>query len=215
METNELIATLSREPRAGAMLKTPAWFGSRLLLALLAYGIGAQVVLGLRPDLGQQLLRPAFVLEIMLLASLTLASAIAAVYAMYPDVRQRVRLLQVPYAIFALLALFLLFQLFMPADARMVTSASEEIHSIECILCIAGVALLPSAVIFGLLRKGASVHPFKAGSLAVLAASGLGCLTLRLAEADDSLLHLAVWHYLPTLVFAAVGAIAGGRLLKW
>lgn len=215
METNELIATLSREPRAGTALKKPAWFGSRLLLVLLAYGIGAQLVLGLRPDLGQQLLRPAFVVEIMLLASLTLAGAIAAIYAMYPDVRQRLWLLWVPYMVSALLAAFLLFQLFMPADVRMVLPAPEAAHRMECALCIGAVALLPAAAIFGLLRKGASVHPFKAGSLAVLAASGLGCLTLRLAEANDSLLHLAVWHYLPTLIFAALGAAAGRQVLKW
>lgn len=215
MDTDELIAALSREPRARPMLKTPAWFGSLLLLVLLAYGGVAQLVLGLRPDIGVQLARPAFALEVLLLVSLTLVSAIAAIHAMYPDVRRRSWLLRAPYAIFAVLAALLSLQLFMPADARMILPAPEAAHGMECALCIGAVALLPAAAIFGLLRKGASVHPVGAGSLAVLAAAGIGCLTLRLSEVNDSLLHLAAWHYLPTLIFAALGAAAGRWLLKW
>ena len=85
----------------------------------------------------------------------------------------------------------------------------------ECALCIGSVALIPSALIFALLRKGASVRQFQAGSFAVLAASSIGCLTLRLAEANDSMMHLASWHYGPTVLFAALGAALGKILLKW
>jgi len=79
----------------------------------------------------------------------------------------------------------------------------------------AATAIVPAALIFALLRKGASVRPLRAGSFAVLAASGLGCLTLRLSEANDSLVHLVDWHYLPTLLFAVIGALVGRYLLRW
>jgi hypothetical protein len=49
----------------------------------------------------------------------------------------------------------------------------------------------------------------------VLAASGVGCLTLRLAELNDSIEHLLQWHYVPTLLFAAGGAMIGKWLLRW
>jgi hypothetical protein len=85
----------------------------------------------------------------------------------------------------------------------------------ECALCIAAVALIPSALLFALIRKGATIRPLQAGSFAVLAASSVGGLTLRLAEANDSLMHLVVWHYLPALLFATLGAVIGKKLLRW
>ena len=89
----------------------------------------------------------------------------------------------------------------MPADERMVLPAPGA-HAMECALCIASVAIIPSAWIFTLLRKGASIRQAQSGAYAVLCASAIGCLTLRLAEANDSMLHAASWHYLPTLLFA-------------
>jgi hypothetical protein len=59
------------------------------------------------------------------------------------------------------------------------------------------------------------VHPLQAGAFAVLTASTIGALTLRLAEENDSIVHLVQWHYLPTLFFAVLGAFAGKWLLKW
>ncbi len=213
MDTAALIASLSSEaPRP--RLKPPGYFGRRLAALLLAYGFGAQYLLHLRPDLPAQLMRPAFAAEIALLALLTLASAASAILAMYPDLHQKRWMLNLPYVIFTLLAGLVFIQLAMPADARMIIPPSGG-HTMECALCIASVAIFPSGVMFGLMRRGASVHPWRAGSFAVLAASGIGCLTLRLAEANDTLMHLAIWHYLPTLSFATLGALAGRYLLKW
>ncbi len=108
----------------------------------------------------------------------------------------------------------IIYQLFLPVDARMVMPKAGA-HGLVCALCIASVALIPSAMLFWLIRKGANVRPLQAGSFAVLAASAIGALTLRLAEANDSMLHLASWHYLPTFLFAVLGALLGKQLLKW
>lgn len=213
MKTAELIARLSKEapkPR----LKPPAYFGTRLGFVLAAYGVGTQSFLHLRPDLIAQFNRPMFSIEIFLLAALTISSTIAAILSMYPDNYQKPHLLKLPYMVFGALIAFILSQLAIPHDARMVMPDAKA-HGIECALCIASVALVPSGVIFGLLRKGAIVNPLRAGSFAILAASGIGCLTLRLAEANDSLMHLVTWHYLPTLLFASLGALLGKSLLKW
>lgn len=213
MKTAELIATLSQEaPKE--RLRTPGYFGWRLGAVMAAYGVGAQFFLNLRPDLLTQLMRPMFALEIALLVLLTITSAAASIFAMYPDMHQKRWALTLPYGVFTALVLFIVSQLLMPHDPMMVIP-SLGVHGMKCALCIAGVALIPSAFIFVLMRKGASVHPFRAGSFGVLAASGIGCLTLRLAEANDSLMHLTQWHYLPTLLFAALGALIGKWLLKW
>ncbi|MFZ1295113.1 MAG: NrsF family protein, partial [Pseudomonadales bacterium] len=193
---------------------SPGYWGVRLVAVLVIYAVGIQFILGLRPDLVVQFERPAFAAEAALLVALLLASAVASVLAMYPDAFQKPRFLLLPHAVCFLLSLLIVRQMFMLPDVRMVMPATSEAAT-ECALCIAAVAMIPSALIFILLRKGASVRQYQAGAFALLAAGSIGCLTLRLAEANDSMLHLAAWHYLPTLLFAALGAVVGKQLLKW
>lgn len=213
--TADLIASLSAEVKASPKIARPTVWAVRLLVIYAAYALGAQLYLGFRPDLMVQLLRPLFALEIVLLWALLISSIIASVLSMYPDAYQKPQLLKLPYVVFCVLFLLMAFQLLMPVDPRMLLDHSVDAHSIECALCIASVAIIPSALIFALLRKGASVRPLQAGSFAVLAASAIGGLTLRLAEENDSIIHLVQWHYVPTLLFAALGALAGKWLLRW
>jgi hypothetical protein len=212
--TLDLIARLSSEAKPSRPLRAPGYWCVRLFMVLALYAVAAQLLLGLRPGLAVQFTRPFFALEIALLSLLLLTSGVASVLAMYPDAHQKPQLLKLPYGVFFLLAALVLSQLLMPRDMRMVMPEAAA-HGVECALCIASVALIPSALIFALLRKGASIRQFQAGSFAALAASSIGCLTLRLSEANDSLVHLASWHYLPTLLFASIGAYAGKWLLKW
>lgn len=214
-DTNTLIAELSQDAsKKNAWQRTPVKISAKLVVVLAAYGIAVQYFLGLRSDLSMQLTRPWFDLEIFLLFALTLSSVIAAVIAMYPDAYQKPRWLNLPYVIFIALVVLVISQLGMPFDARMVMPKPGA-NAMECALCIGSVAMLPSALLFGILRQGASVRPMQAGAFAVLASSAIGCLTLRLSESNDSLMHLASWHYLPTLIFAIVGALIGKWLLKW
>ena len=212
--TIDLIASLSAEAKPTKRVGTPAVGLTRLLAVLALYAAGCQIFQGLRPDLGMQLSRPLFTLEILLLSLVLLSSVFASVLAMYPDAYQKSQFLKLPYVIFSLLVGLVGFQLLMPHDAGMVMPEASG-HGMKCALCIASLAFVPSALIFALLRKGASVHPFQAGSFAVLAASSIGCLTLRFAEANDSIMHLVQWHYVPTLLFSAFGALAGKWLLRW
>ena len=213
-DTQTLISTLSREVAPSAPMPTPRYWALRLVAVLMAYGVVTQWVLGIRPDLAMQWTRPLFVVEIGLLVALVLASAIAGILTMYPDAYQKRTLLRLPYLVFLLLAGLIAFQLGMPADVRMVIPQTFP-YAMECTLCIGSAALIPAALLFMVLRKGASVHPFQAGIFAVLTASSIGCLTLRLSESNDSMMHLALSHYLPTLFFAALGAVVGKMLLKW
>lgn len=213
MNTDALIDALSKEapiPR----LRGPGHYAARLATVLAIYVAVVVPLQGLRPDLAMQFTRPLFLAEVALLLAIATTSMTAAVLSMYPDSNQKPVALKLPYALFVVLAAFIAAQGFLPMDARMVLPKPGA-HTIECSLCIAALALAPSALIFRLLRKGASVQPWRAGSLAVLASSALGCLMLRLAEDNDSLMHLAQWHYLPTLLFAALGAFVGKVLLRW
>lgn len=212
--TDDIIKDLSNEINVDSSMPAPAYWNVRLLSVLLFYAALVQLFLGFRTDLWMQFSRPLFTLEITLQLLLLVSSTVACVLSMYPDAYQKTWFLSVPYAVFLAQTVFLLLQLLMPQDARMVMPEPST-HAMECAICIASVALVPSAMIFAILQKGASVRPWRAGAYAVLAASAIGCLTLRLSEANDSIAHLLYWHYLPTVIFATVGAWLGRYLLKW
>lgn len=212
MNTNELIASLSKQAPA-QQLGTPRYYVLRLIAVLVTYAVGAQLALGLRPDVLAQLTQPAFTIEILLLLLLSASSVCCAVLSMYPDMHQRnPAVLNMPFVSFALLAAFILLQLLLQQELLSVTLT---MHGIECAICIAIVAVIPSALIFALLRKGTSIHALSSGAFAMLAAAGIGGLTLRLSEVNDSLMHVAGWHYLPTLLCAGFGAWIGKIVLKW
>ncbi len=213
-DTQTLITRLSSEVNAKKPMQSATYQTFRLMAVLALYAVATQSVIGIRTDLSLQFTRIYFTAEIILLAALAVSSVIASVIAMYPDSYQKPKLLLLPYAIFILLTFLIGFQLFLPPDANMVMPLPDS-HTVECALCIGVVAIVPSAIIFAIIRKGASVHPLQAGSFAVLSASAIGCLTLRLAEAIDSIPHLVIWHYLPTIIFACIGALIGKCLLKW
>jgi hypothetical protein len=186
----------------------------RIFIWMGIYTITCQFFLGFRPDLSVQLTQPLFVIEIVLLALLLLSSVISSVLIMYPDVYQKSHLLHLPYGVCVLLVGVLVLQL-LTSQGEYILATVAGTHGMQCTLCIAAAAIIPSAVLFMVLRKGASVRQFQAGSLAVLASSAIGCLTLRLAEENDSIMHLIQWHYIPTCAFAVVGALAGKWLLRW
>ncbi len=184
------------------------------MVVLGVYGGAVQYFLGLRPDLLLQLTRPLFALEIGLLVLLVLTSVVAAILSMYPDIYQRPVLFKLPYGVFIGLAALMTAQLLLPHDAAMVFPPPGS-PEMECALCIGIVALIPAALLFAIARKGASVQRLQSGFFTVLAASGVGCLTLRVAEMNDSIVHLLQWHYLPTVVFSTLGALLGNWLLRW
>lgn len=213
IDTKQLIQELSAQATPVKAVRPHVW-ASRLIAVLLVYAGAAQWWLGIRPDLATQLERSLFIAELFLLAAMLISAAIASVLAMVPDTYQKKNLLKLPYIISGLMLALVTFQLLMPQDARMVMP-DETSHTIECAMFIAMASMLPAALIFVLLRKGATIMPKNAGALAVIASASIGALTLRLAEADDYIIHLLTWHYIPSILFAGLGALIGRWMLRW
>ncbi len=213
--TDDLIKQLAQEPKPAKRLLKPGQHIALLLGVLLIYAISAQFYLGLRPDLIHRLTDFWYEAEITALWFLILTSAFASIAAMAPDAYQKPIALQLPYIVFAVLIVILGTQMLTTHDMAKLAEEMSDMAGLECSVCIALLSAIPSAFVFAILKKGASVRPFMSGSFAVFTATGIGCLTLRLGEANDSLMHLTQWHYLPTLVFAIIGAFIGKCLLKW
>lgn len=214
-KSHDLIEQLSSEIKPVNPISPPLIWGLRLVVILLVYGVGMQIFSGIREDVSDQFQRPLYVIEIIILLSLLLTSVFAAVLSIYPDVYQKPHYLRLPHIILLVLIIALISQLFVPNTSDMIIPNIQHPHALECTLSIAAIAFIPALLIFVIIRKGAVVHQLEAGSFAVLAASAVGCLVLRLAEANDSIGHLLIWHYLPTFAFACAGAFIGKAILKW
>ena len=214
VDTKQLIQELSADATPVKRVR-PRGYAVFLLAVLSLYALCAQCwFVGFRPDLALQLQRPLFVLELLLLAGMLVSSAVASVYAMLPDGIFSPWRMRLAYLFSGGMLALAVFQLFLPHDPRMVMPDADS-HTHECTLYIALSSLMPAALVFALLRKGASVMPLQAGVLAVIAAVSVGAITLRLAEANDEMTHLLAWHYLPSLFFAGLGAVLGRYLLRW
>jgi hypothetical protein len=213
-DINNLIHQLAQDTKPAKAALNPRTLALQLVAVLAIYALGAQWALGVRPDIILRLTEFWYEAELVLLLFLILTSALAGITAMYPDKLQKPALLKLPYVVFGALLLLILGQYFfmLPNGLSMI---GIETQGIACSICIAAVSIIPSALMFAFLRRGASIHPLQAGAFAVFTATGIGLLTLRIAEPNDVLLHMALWHYLPTFLFAVLGAALGKWLLKW
>ncbi|MAR56996.1 MAG: hypothetical protein CMM93_07420 [Rickettsiales bacterium] len=213
METTDLISQLSQNgPRRP--LKSPFYYASIICVCLFSFGLVAQCYLGLRDDLALQLTNPLYILECGLLLALSISSVFAALISMYPDYYRHRSLLPIPFLLFVAIAGLMAWQ-WVTVPLPSMGDITFSPHTYECTICIAIMAVPSSLALFWFMQRGASITPSRAGAYATLAATGMACLVMRLEEYANSIPHFVTWHYLPTLIFAAFGALIGNKLLKW
>jgi hypothetical protein len=165
---------------------------------------------GLRPDLAERLHDLWFVAELAALCGICIITLLSAALLAFPDLHQKRKLAWAPAWVFTLFVIILFF-----AGQADGLAAPLPMHSFECTLGIAMMALLPAAWTFYTLRRYASTHYRLAGSIALLSAFSIGALWLRLHEVTDSITHVIEWHYLPMLGIGVTGLWLGKRLLRW
>lgn len=209
--TADLINSLSQESKALKPLPKPSCLVFIFVIFATIYFIAAQIFIGVRSDILIKLSQPFFVAEILLMTVLFLSCVVSAVLMIYPDGYQRTQFFKSPYLALALLAVFFSAE-FLLQNADELVAISN--HKISCSLCIAAITVLPSFGFFYILRKSANINPMRAGIIAVIAASTIGCINLRFAEQNDLLSHLFIWHYFPIIIFALIGAALGKFILK-
>ena len=73
---------------------------------------------------------------------------------------------------------------------------------------------LLAGALFGL-RHGAPTRPAVAGAIAGMLSAGFAATLYASHCTDDSPLFVATWYTVATALVAAVGALAGSRLLRF
>jgi len=84
-----------------------------------------------------------------------------------------------------------------------------------CLMSIPAIAAAPLAIILLAMRAAAPARPVRAGAIAGLLAGGLAAFFYAAHCFDDSPLFVSTWYTLGIGFVTGVGALLGGRLLRW
>ncbi|CAG4884083.1 conserved membrane protein of unknown function [Georgfuchsia toluolica] len=207
---DQLVAELAGDATTVKPAPHPYLLSLKWIVVAAVYLALSLLLSGLRPDLAQALRQPWFSAEIVALLLIFIATSVDAALLAFPDLHQKRGLAFLPLWVFALFVLVLAFA--WRADSP---PAPPPEHTFQCTIGIVLLALLPAAWMFLVMRKVASTHGLWAGSIAALSAFSVGALWLRLHEANNSIVHVVEWHYLPMLACGLIGLWLGKLLLKW
>jgi hypothetical protein len=212
MDTDQLIRTLAAD---NAHHARPV--GVVLALALLAAApISVALflaVLGVRPDVMTAMRNPFFDLKFVVTLALAISAIAVSLHLSRPEASLRAWswLLLIPVGILvAGIGSEMMLPQRLPMMTRLIGSNSK--------ICMSSIPLISlpllAAALIGL-RHGAPARPAVAGAIAGLLSAGLAATLYAAHCTDDSPLFVATWYTLATALVTAIGALAGGKLLRF
>lgn len=212
MKTDDLIRALAADrepagPAPGYALALAGAIGFVLSVLLFMW------LVPLRPNLDEAVRSLPFMLKPIEMGILVVVSAIVVVRLARPGAplgRTLIAAALVPAIMVAAVAIELMQ---VPRAEWLVKLAGQ--HWYVCVLNMVLLSLpILAALLFGL-RFGAPTRPTLAGAGAGLLSGALAA-SLYIAHCpDDSPLFVAAWFTLAIAIATAIGALAGGRLLRW
>jgi hypothetical protein len=169
---------------------------------------GGFIVFGVRPDLGSAVQNPTFLLRAALAILLGGASTLSALLASVPGM-DRPWCRAIP-ALMAALSAAVFITVLLSGNAGV---AGLGVTCVERILAF---SLVPSALVFRAVRRGAPLAAGWVGTLAAVSALAPGAFAIQFICRHDDPLHILIWHYIPVAIAASVGAVLGRRrLTSW
>lgn len=212
METDQLIRTLAAD---SAHRARPVGFV--LALALLAAAPVSMAMffaeLGVRPDVMTAMHNPFFDLKFAVTLALAISAIAVSLHLSRPEASLQgfAWLLLIPAG---LLVAGLSSEMMMPQRLPMMTRLVGH-NSRVCLTAIPAMSLpLLAAALFGL-RHGAPARPALAGAVAGLLSAGLAGTLYASHCTDDSPLFVATWYTVAAALVAAIGALAGSKVLRF
>jgi hypothetical protein len=212
MDTDQLIRTLAAD---NAHHARPVGFA--LMLALLAAApvslLTFFAALGVRPDVMTAMHNPFFDLKFAVTLALAISAIAVSLHLSRPEASLRGFgwWLLVPAGI---LIAGISGEMMMPQRAPMMTRLVGN-NSTACMSAIPVMSLpLLAGALYGL-RQGAPARPAVAGAVAGMLSAGLAATLYASHCTDDSPLFVATWYTIATAAVAAIGALAGRRVLRY
>jgi hypothetical protein len=212
METDQLIRTLAadnphRERPVGLVLALALLSAAPVSMAIF------MVRLGVRPDVMTAMQNPFFDLKFVVTLALAISAVAVSLHLSRPEASLHgwVWLLLIPAG---LLVAGISGEMMMPQRLPMMTRLVGN-NSRTCLTFIPVMSLpLLAAALIGL-RHGAPTRPAVTGAIAGLLSAGLAATLYASHCPDDSPLFVATWYTLAAALVAAIGALAGSRVLRF
>jgi hypothetical protein len=212
MDTDDLIRTLAadNDTHEGPV-------SNMLLVALLlAAPVSAAMFLaelGMRKDFMTAIGNPFFDLKFAVTIALAGAAIAISLHLSRPEASlgRWAWLLAIPVG---LLGIGMMGEMMMPNRAPM-TVRLVGTNSRVCMIAIPLLSLPLLAAALLALRRGAPSRPAMAGAFAGLLSAGLAATLYASHCTDDSPLFVATWYTIAVAFVAAIGALAGSRVLKF
>jgi hypothetical protein len=170
-------------------------------------------ILGLRIDMAEALMLPAFWIKSAYNALLAIAAFLAAYHLARPDGSQG-RFFQIAAAIVVTMAVVAVIQLIMsPVDTypKMILGSS----ALHCPLLIFLFALPVFAGNIWVLRRGAPTELRLTGFVAGIAAGAAGAWVYSWFCTENGMPFVLIWYSLGILLTGILGSLMGPRLLRW
>jgi hypothetical protein len=212
MDTDQLIRTLAAD---NARLAQPV--GVVLTLTLLAAAPLSIamffMILGVRSDIMTAMHNPFFDLKFVVTLALAISAVIVSLHLSRPEalLRRWVLLLLIPVGI---LAAGIGSEMMLPQRLPMMTRLVGHNSRV----CMTVIPLMSMPLLAGSLiglRNGAPSRPAVAGAIAGMMSAGLAATLYASHCTDDSPLFVLTWYSVATAVVAAIGALAGSRVLRY
>jgi hypothetical protein len=211
MKTEDLIQTLSQDA-AVQRLPHPGWRALIWLSVSTAYVAGFVAIMGLRPDIAEKLAEPGFLIEVGAAYMTSMMAAAAAFCAGCPGRPLWERYAPVPFLIVWLASLGAgCWRDWMRFGPDGLTLQPDLI----CFPIILVISIVPTLLIFIMIRRAAPIAPIATTALATLASASLAAAALRLFHAQDASLMVLVWQFGSVALLAGLGALFGRSLLRW
>ena len=191
------------------------WLPSARLAAWLVLALGVLALAaatGLRQDLGTQLHRPLYLVQIAALLAAGGLAAATGLRAAVPGYGGERRGAELALA----LAIFGAALLLGEPETSPLAPAVFIATGVRCALCVAMFGLLPWVVLFVAIGRAAPLDGRAVGRYAGAAAVLVGAAAVRLACPIDEPVHLITSHVAPVLLWTSLSAVLGdGWLVRW
>ena len=213
MRTDELIVQLARaagpvRPLPGPSVRLARWTAAAV--SMTALGV---IVIGPRADVLTAIYQPTFVALAVATLGTALLSAAGAFVLSVPGIERSPLQRAVPLLAGGVWALVLVVLL---------TTGGDPVQRIlalpfhwACVIEIVGLSIVPSWVLFVMLRRAAPLRRAWSAAFATLAAVALAAVATQVICPLDDPAHQLVGHLLPVALLSLSGTIVGRRWLNW
>ena len=212
MDTDQLIRTLAadnarRAQPVGVVVALTLLATAPLSIAMFF------IMLGVRPDVMTAMHNPFFDLKFVVTLALAISAMIVSLHLSRPEALLRgwALLLLIPAGI---LAAGIGSEMMLPQRLPMMTRLVGHNSRV----CMTAIPLMSMPLLAGSLiglRHGAPSRPAVAGAIAGMMSAGLAATLYASHCTDDSPLFVVTWYSIATAAVAAIGALAGSRVLRY